>query len=211
MYHDFPRQKLTSCNVAHFISSKTSEKRRRAFPKNRWVSTERDDGTAMGAIYDWSIAILGKPFFFLSHVQSVDKGHHPTDSLINCEIYSYLPPSYSHGPKTAPLPASSAFPPLDVCKERKQTGNHEDSLREKETAHLADFLFRTVYDFPIISSSTQPCLFICWERDNSKQRHRTKKDCQLLWLGFTLWRPTEELSTLRYTQTHVQCICYWKV
>lgn len=124
------KKPLTQCAAFHQLQHIGEEKK--SIYKNRWVSKERGDGTAMGAICDWSIAILGKPFFFLSHVQSVDKRHHPTDSLINCEIYSYLPPSYSHGPKTAPLPASSAFPLLDVCKERKQTGNHKDSLKERE-------------------------------------------------------------------------------
>lgn len=96
------QENLTSSlrKEACFISYKTPEKRRRAcLTKNRWVSTERDDGPAMGAICDWSVAILSKPFFSRCHVQSVDKRHHPTDSLINCEIHSYLPLSYSRGPK----------------------------------------------------------------------------------------------------------------
>lgn len=88
------------------------EKRKREPNKNRWVSAERNDGTAMGAVCDWSIPSPSKPFFSRRHVQSVDKRHHPTDSLINCEMYSYLPLSYSRAPKTPPLPASSSSPLL---------------------------------------------------------------------------------------------------
>lgn len=82
-----------------FISYKHQGREEEHPTKNRWVSTERDDGPAMGAICDWSIGIPSKPFFSCCHVQRVDKRHHPTDSLINCEIYSYLPLPYSRGPK----------------------------------------------------------------------------------------------------------------
>lgn len=75
--------------------------------KNRWVSTERNDGTAMGAVCDWSIPSPSKPFFSHRHVQSVDKRHHPTDSLINCEMHSYLLLSYSEAPQNPSASSSS--------------------------------------------------------------------------------------------------------
>ena len=89
-------------------------------------------------------------------MQSVDKRHHPTESLINCEMYSYLPLSYSRAPKTPPLPASSASPLLPVCKEKKQTGLHKDSFWEKkENCSPSKFpVSRFFHSFPIISTHT---------------------------------------------------------
>lgn len=130
----------------NFISYKLLKRReeKEGPHKNRWVSAERDDGTAMGAISDWRIPSLGKPFFSLCHVQSVDKRHHPSDSLINCEMYSYLPLSYSRAPKTSPLPASSASPLPVFCGKKKQAGLHKDPLWEKKEniALLANFLLQ---------------------------------------------------------------------
>lgn len=134
MYHIFFSDKthwqhhLTRGEGCNCISNKLLQKGEEERRKNRWVSTERNDGTATGAVCDWSITSPSKPFFSLRHVQSVDKRHHPTDSLINCEMYSYLPLSYSRAPKTPPLPASFVSPLLPVCKEKKQTGLHKDSF-----------------------------------------------------------------------------------
>lgn len=103
-----------------------------------------------------------KPFFSLRHVQRVDKRHHPTDSLINCEMYSYLPLSCSHAPKNPLLPASSASPLLPVSKEKKQTGLHKESFskkRKKEKIKLLSLqisCFKTFYPFPVIPTRTQP-------------------------------------------------------
>lgn len=150
---------ITSHGVKGAIASATNcsrkEKKRAAKTKNRWVSTERNDGTAMGAVCDWSITSPSKPFFSLRHVQSVDKRHHPTDSLINCEMYSYLLLSYSRAPKTPPLPASFVSFPLPVCKEKKQTGLHKDSFLKKKRgriAGLAHFLFQDFTPF-----QSHPC------------------------------------------------------
>lgn len=41
-------------------------------------------------------------------MQNVDKKHHPTDSLIKCEILGYLLLSYSGVPQTLLLPALPA-------------------------------------------------------------------------------------------------------
>lgn len=94
--------------------------------KNRWVSTERNAGTAMGAVCDWSIASFSKPFFSHHHVQRVDKRHHPTDSLINCEMRCYLLLSYSRHPPTPRNPL--CFLPFPACKVKKQAGLHQDSF-----------------------------------------------------------------------------------
>lgn len=82
--------------------------------KNWWVSTERNAGTAAGAVCDWSIAGFSKPFFSRHHVQRVDKKHHPTDSLINCEMRCYLLLSYSGALRTPP-------PQLFLSVKRRKT------------------------------------------------------------------------------------------
>lgn len=164
----------------------------------------------MGAVCDWSIPSPSKPFFSLCHVQSVDKRHHPTDSLINCEMYSYLPLSYSRGPKKPPLPASSASPFLPVCKEKKQTGLHKDSFRkkEKQTALLANFCFKIFYSFPIISTCRQPCVHMHSHTETSMnthtqclntgmQGHGDKKSAHYSAAGLRL--KVAQLSTLFYT------------
>lgn len=117
----------------------------------------------MGAVCDWSIPSPSKPFFSLRHVQSVDKRHHPTDSLINCEMYSYLPLSYSRAPKTPPLPA---FPPLlHFCPPVKRR-NKLDSIRipfEKKKRKLLCLhisCFKIFPSFPIISTCAQPCVYM---------------------------------------------------
>lgn len=95
--------------------------------KNWWVSTERNAGTATGAVCDWSIAGFSKPFFSHRHVQRVDKRHHPTDSLINCEMCCYLLLSYSEAPRNPPPRLlSPASPTLPV---RKRKENKLDSIR----------------------------------------------------------------------------------
>lgn len=130
--------------------------RRREPHRNRWVSTERNDGMAMGAVCDWSIPSPSKPFFSLRHVQSVDKRHHPTDSLINCEMYSYLPLSYSPCPQNP-----SASPLLPVCKEKKQAGLHKDSFwKNKKNALPANFLFQDLKNTPSQSYSHMHS-FVC--------------------------------------------------
>lgn len=118
------------------------QKRRREPNKNRWVSSERNDGTAMGAVCDWSLPSLCKPFFSLRHVQSVDKRHHPTDSLINCEMYSYLPLSYSRAPKTLLFSTSTRL-------EKEETnwtprGFPFERKKKEKIALLAHFLFQDV-------------------------------------------------------------------
>lgn len=106
------KTRLVKASVASATNCCGEEKKSN---KNRWVSTERNDGMAMGAVCDWSIPSPSKPFFSLRHVLSVDKRHHPTDSLINCEMYSYLPLSYSRACKTPP-PSTCYLLHLPACK-----------------------------------------------------------------------------------------------
>lgn len=89
------------------------------------MSTERNAGTATGAVCGWSIAGFSKPFFSHRHVQRVDKRHHPTDSLINCEMRCYLLLSYS-GASRNPLLPPPPSQTLPVCKEKE---NKLDSIR----------------------------------------------------------------------------------
>lgn len=109
----------------------------------------------MGAVCDWSIPSPSKPFFSHRHVQSVDKRHHPTDSLINCEMYSYLPLSYSRAPKT---------PPLLLFYPSVKGRNKLDSTRifllrkKKKNALLADFPFRDYYYFFFTPTQHTHCL-----------------------------------------------------
>lgn len=86
------------------------------------MSRERNAGTATGAVCDWSVAGFSKPFFSHRHVQRVDKRHHPTDSLINCEMRCYLLLSYSGAPRPPPPPTTT----LPVCKDEE---NKPDSIR----------------------------------------------------------------------------------
>lgn len=96
----FPEQKTHWQLLSHKDQLHHLQLQQRREPcKNRWVSTERNDGTATGAVCDWSIPSLSKPFFSHCHVQSVDKRHHPTDSLINCEMHGYLLLSYAGAPQ----------------------------------------------------------------------------------------------------------------
>lgn len=130
----YPRQNSLAPNliqgkelILHQLQTAAEERRGEPLHKNRWVSTERNDGTATGAGCDWSISSSSKPFFSLRHVQSVDKRHHPTDSLINCEMYSYLPLSYSPCPQNP-----SASPLLPVYKERKTNWTPQGFLLKKK-------------------------------------------------------------------------------
>lgn len=149
----------------------------------------------MGAVCDWSIPSSSKPFFSLRHVQSVDKRHHPTDSLIKCEMYSYLPLSYSRAPKTPPLPASSASPLLPVCKGKKQTGLHKDSFwkKKRKLLSLQISCFKIFHSVPIISNMhTALCTHAFTHRDKREHtrsvfkhrnaRTRGQRECsQLVW------------------------------
>lgn len=64
--YSFSQTKLigTLPNTGHGVQLHQPQLQKRKLPhKNRWVSTERNDGTATGAVSDWSIASLSKPFF----------------------------------------------------------------------------------------------------------------------------------------------------
>lgn len=108
-------------------------------PKSRWVSRERNAGMAPGAVCDWSVARYRKPFFSRRHVQRVDKRHHPTDSLINCEMCCYLLLSYSGAPRN-PL----CFLPLPVWKVEKQAGHTRIPLAKQINVGMK----RSVHNLP---------------------------------------------------------------
>lgn len=117
----------------------TVEKRRRKADKNRWLSRERYDGTALEAVCDWSVPSPSKPFFPQCNVHGVDKRHHPADSLINCEMYSYLPLSYSCASSRTPRCYLLPPPPLPLLycsiKEKKQASFTRSAFCEKKKQH----------------------------------------------------------------------------
>lgn len=139
------------------IASVTTAEEKRSLEKkekkNWWVSRERNAGMATGAVCDWSIAGFSKPFFSHRHVQRVDKRHHPTDSLINCEMRCYLLLSYSGAPRTTtPHPPASPAPQpqLFLSVKRRKTSRTPSGFLKKHQMHQrnaqrVNFPSRVVY------------------------------------------------------------------
>ena len=165
----------------------------------------------MGAVCDWSIPSPGKPFFSHRHVQSVDKRHHPTDSLINCEMYSYLPLSYSRAPKTPPLllfyPSVKGRNKLDstrifLLRKKKK--------KKKKMLSLQISRFEIIIFFHSHPTYTLPCEHACpphtethsvFKHRNARTQGQRERSRLCNWFKVVQLR-----HFVVRTQTHVQCI-----